>query len=200
MASPVILLGSALLACSASAGLVLLLYTSSPSSRGRLGSLGSRKQGQGQGQGRASQPGPWKRAYNSWYTSYAPCCKENPNYSPSASKGECEDYSACKYSGMFAFGGGKKSYDWVKSNNIVAFFDKSAKGAGSMAGKQIELRKNGKVFRATVLDTCGDADCNSCCSKNAAETGYLVDIEKNTCIRELGSAKHCSGEIEWRSV
>jgi hypothetical protein len=51
-----------------------------------------------------------------------------------------------------------------------------------------------------VLDTCGDSDCSGCCSKNSSATGYLVDIERHTCERELGSAAACSGTIEWQPV
>ena len=29
---------------------------------------------------------------------------------------------------------------------------------------------------ATIVDTCDNADCNGCCTKNA-KGGYLVDME-----------------------
>lgn len=140
--------------------------------------------------------GGWKRAKNTYYNSYPSCCPESPNYDPSAGKSECQNYNGCKWAGQFAYGG-KKSADYVKSNNIVSFFDLGAKGAGAMAGKQIRLRKNGKEIVATVLDTCGDSDCGGCCSTNARGTGYLVDVEANTCIRNFGGVSACSGEIEW---
>lgn len=143
--------------------------------------------------------GEWRKARNTFYNSYPACCPKSPTYDPKAGKGECGDYSGCKWMGQFAYGG-TKSYDYVKSNNIVAFFDKGAKGAGALGGKQIRLRKNGKEFTATVLDTCGDSDCSNCCSANAAKTGYLVDIEAETCKRVLGSTGACSGEIEWQPV
>ena len=147
--------------------------------------------------------GGWRKARNTFYNSYPACCPKSPTYDPKASKSECGDYSGCKWLGAFKFGG-TKSYDYVKSNNIVAFYDYKAKGAGSMGNKQIRLRKNGKEFVATVLDTCADADCmganGGCCSANSAETGYLVDIEYNTCVRELGSAAACDGTIDWQPV
>ena len=59
-----------------------------------------------------------------WYSSYAFCCPDNPNYDPKASKEECDDYSACEYAGDFA-AIGHKSFDYVKSNNLVAFYDNS---------------------------------------------------------------------------
>ena len=132
--------------------------------------------------------GAWKQARNTFYNSY-----------PAPGSNECLNYNGCTWAGQFAYGG-KKTLDWVKSNNIVSFFDKSAGNAGAMKGKQIRLRKNGKEFVATVLDTCGDSDCNGCCSKNAASTGYLVDIERHTCDRELGGTAACSGTIEWQEV
>ena len=150
----------------------------------------------------APATGEWKKARNTFYNSYPACCPKSPTYDPKAGKGECGDYSGCKWMGQFKYGG-TKSYDYVKSNNIIAFFDKGAKDAGALGGKQIRLRKNGKEFVATVLDTCGDADCMGangvgCCSANAAKTGYLVDIEAETCKRVLGSTGACSGEIEWQ--
>ena len=132
--------------------------------------------------------GVWKKARNTFYNSY-----------PAPGSNECKNYNGCAWAGQFAYGG-KKSEEWVKANNIVAFFDKSAGNAGALKGKQIRLRKNGKEFIASVLDTCGDSDCSGCCSKNAAQTGYLVDLEKHTCIRELGSAAACTGLIEWQEV
>jgi hypothetical protein len=145
----------------------------------------------------APSKGVWKKARNTFYNSYPACCPKSPTYDPKAGKGECGDFSGCKWMGQFKYGG-TKSYDYVKSNNIIAFFDKGAKDAGALGGKQIRLRKNGKEFAATVLDTCGDSDCSNCCSKNAAETGYLVDIEAETCKRVLGSTDACSGDIEWQ--
>lgn len=81
---------------------------------------------------------------------------------------------------MFAAYPDKKSFEWVKNNSIVAFFDaKDPNGVNwskNYALKKIRLTKNGVTFDATIVDTCGDNDCNGCCSKNA-KNGYLVDIE-----------------------
>ena len=57
-----------------------------------------------------------------YYDSYPKCCPDNPNYDPKASKEECDDYSGCKYSGDFA-AIGHKSFDYVKSHDLVAFYD-----------------------------------------------------------------------------
>ena len=37
------------------------------------------------------------KAQLTYYHSYAPCCKSNPNYDPNASTTECTDYSAWYY-------------------------------------------------------------------------------------------------------
>jgi hypothetical protein len=81
---------------------------------------------------------------------------------------------------MFAAFSTKKSLSWVQSNNIVAFFDSSDPN-GKMwklkyANKKIRLTKNGKSFVATIVDTCGNGDCNGCCTRNA-KNGFLVDME-----------------------
>ena len=85
-----------------------------------------------------------------------------------------------KYSGLFAGLSGKKSFEWVKSNNLVAFFDsKDPNGVNwksKYAGKKIKLSKDGKTFIATIVDTCSDKDCGGCCSRNA-KGGFLVDLE-----------------------
>ena len=42
--------------------------------------------------------------------------------------------------------------------------------------QKIKLTKGSKSFMATIVDTCDNADCNGCCTKNA-KGGYLVDME-----------------------
>ena len=137
-----------------------------------------------------------KKAALTTYTSYAACCKNNPNYDPKASKEECDDYSACKYSGDFA-AIGHKSFDWVKTHNIVAFYDDSDPTGKNFkkkyGNKTIHLTKNGKTFDA---DTCGNKDCNGCCRKNS-KNGYLVDIEYWTVMKNLGSIDQADGLIEF---
>lgn len=138
-----------------------------------------------------------------YYHSYAPCCKDNPNYDPNFDKSECRDFSACKYSGDFA-AIGHKSYDWVKKNNIIAFYDDSDMEGKHFnkkyGGKSIKLTKNGKTFTAVIADTCGNKDCNNCCRKNSRPSGYLVDIEYNTAIHNFGSLKSVDGQIEFEII
>merc|ERR1711959_750240 len=63
----------------------------------------------------------WTTATWTYYDSYPACCPDNPNYDPKAPTDECDDYSGCKYSGDFAYID-HKSFKWVQSHNIVAFF------------------------------------------------------------------------------
>lgn len=144
------------------------------------------------------QKGVWKTAAWTYYTSYAPCCKNSPNYNPNAPKGECQDFSACKYLGDFA-AIGHKSYDWVKSHDIIAFYDDSdPNGKNFMSnygGKWVKIRKNGKEITAQIADTCGNGDCNGCCRKNS-RNGLLVDMEENTVRRHFGSTGAVGGTIE----
>jgi|SRR5215510_8684432 len=146
--------------------------------------------------------GGWKTAQLTTYTSYPRCCKGSPGYDPHADKEECEDYSGCKYQGEFA-AIGHKTFDWVKGNNIVAFYDDSDKGGKQFdkryGAKKIRLRKNGKEFTAVIADTCGNDDCDNCCTKNS-KGGFLVDMEYWTAQRELGGANKAEGTIEFQIV
>lgn len=89
-------------------------------------------------------------------------------------------FNFSKYSGLFAGLVGKQSFSFVKSNNLVAFFDSSDRTNSNWktkySGKSIRLTKDGKTFTAKIVDMCGDTDCNGCCTRNA-KGGYLVDLE-----------------------
>lgn len=141
----------------------------------------------------------WRTAALTTFTSYASCCKKNPNYDPNADTSECSDYSACKYSGDFA-AISHQSFDWVKSHNIISFYDDSDKKGKNFlnkyGGKTIRLRKNGKEFSAQIADTCGNSDCGNCCHKNS-KSGFLVDIEYWTVMKNLGSIDQADGTIEF---
>ena len=153
--------------------------------------------------------GSWKKGYATWYNSYPACCKDSPTYDPKASKSECSDYSGCKYMGKFAGYKGTMSHADVKKKNIVAFYDDqhqngSKKSASSWwnanaKNKSIQIKNpdTGAVMDVEVLDTCGNHDCNNCCSKNSKKGGgYLLDLEGNTAERFWGSQKN--GQLEWR--
>ncbi len=146
------------------------------------------------------EKGGWHTAQLTTYTSYPRCCKGSPAYDPHASKEECEDYSGCKYEGEFA-AIGKKSFEWVKDNAIIAFYDNADKAGKEFnkkyGGKKIRLRKNGKEFTAVIADTCGNSDCNDCCIKNS-KGGFLVDMEYWTAERNIGVANKAEGTIEFQ--
>lgn len=144
----------------------------------------------------------WSKAWMTHYNSYAPCCKNSPNYDPKADKSECSDYSACKYLGEFA-GTGKKSFDWVKNNRIAAFF-KTGENEGTWKskwnGKDILVRNSkGTTMRVKIIDTCGDGDCRGCCTKNARKGGgTLVDLEWYTARAFWGGNPPGEASVEWK--
>jgi len=140
----------------------------------------------------------WMVASWTTYTSYAPCCQESPNYDPSADTTECTLYSACDYLGQFAYSE-PKSFDFVKSNNIVAFFSRHGDNE-SFANKKIRISSGGKTVEAEVLDTCGDNDCDGCCTTNARPSGYLIDMEYWTVVNNFGSADAAVGQVCWQLV
>jgi len=140
------------------------------------------------------------------YASYASCCPKSPNYDPHARTTECTDDSACQYTGQFS-ALGNKSYEYVKSTNIVSFYalKNSAHSYNSLKNKYIWIRnrKNGIVLKAIVGDTCADTDCRKgpCCSDNAKKGGgYLVDIEMNTLGRFSPGSDYNNFEqlLDWK--
>jgi hypothetical protein len=157
------------------------------------------KDKQGEGKHGEDKRG-WRTAQLTTFTSYPRCCKGSPAYDPHADKSECQDYSGCKYQGEFA-AIGKKSFEWVKDNAIIAFYDNADKSGKEFnkkyGGKKIRLRKNGKEFTALIADTCGNQDCNDCCIKNS-KGGFLVDMEYWTAQRNIGGANKADGTIEFQ--
>ena len=143
--------------------------------------------------------------------SYPNCCSESPNYDPTASTEECDDYSGCEYMGdLAAFvtkdnPEGFVSFEFVTANNLVAFFDNSdPKGSNwfnHYAKKTIQITKkyNGKMyaFNATIADTCGNSDCHGCCTINSKPSGYLVDMEYYTVMRNFGSTDAVAGSLSF---
>ena len=203
-----ILLGVCLLFCTiVCCSCLCLLSKSGKKGSSPQGGGGDRRDSQGSGESTPSGSGSWKDGYATWYNSYPACCKDSPTYSKSASKSECSDYSGCKYMGKFAGYNGKMQHDEVKRRNIVAFYDDAnQKGKGAMSwwnehakNKKIEIRNpsSGKTMVVEVLDTCGNHDCNNCCSKNSQKGGgYLLDLEGYTATRFWGEQKN--GKLQWR--
>lgn len=129
-----------------------------------------------------------------YYNSYAECCPSNPNYDSTASTDECDNYSACDYSGSF-WAIGQKSFEFVQSNNLVAFYDANDPNGDNFLSKygekKITITKGDITCVATIVDSCKDSDCNGCCTTNAyanGGSGYLVDVEYYTAQRCFGVA------------
>lgn len=141
----------------------------------------------------------WTQASWTTYTSYAPCCRDSPTYDPSADTTECWKYSACSYLGDFAYIG-HKSYDFVRSNNLISFWSAHGDGGQSFGNKKIRIAAGGKTIEALVADTCGDGDCDGCCTDNASPSGYLVDMEYHTVVNNFGSIDAVGGQVCWQLV
>ena len=154
----------------------------------------------------------WKTANATFFESYPRCCKGGPAYDPNAPKDECEDYSGCKYQGLFAGADNKVGLEEVKSRNIVAYYDhanmenclencpwwdKNAKG------RKIQVRdpSSGNTMIVEALDRCGNDDCDSCCSKNSKKGGgTVIDFEINTAKRFYNGNVKDEHNIEWKWV
>jgi hypothetical protein len=123
----------------------------------------------------------WKTGSKTNYTSY-----------PEPGSEECIKYSGCKYQGQFsACGEERKSLAWVKAHNIAAFFP-----LGRMSQHNLCLRAGKKTMEVTVYDTCGDADCDGCCTRNRGSAAALIDLESFTNER-FGQP---DGPIEWADL
>jgi hypothetical protein len=135
-------------------------------------------------------------AHWTYYSSYAPCCVNSPNYDPTYVTTECLFYNACAHTGEFA-ALGKRSYDFVNTHNLIAFYDDSDPGGGTFNAKYanrfitITGTCNGqtKTFTAIIADTCNNNDCGGCCSRNSnPATGFLIDMERQTVLNNFGTA------------
>eukprot|EP00310_Coccolithus_braarudii_P005729 CAMPEP_0183373200 /NCGR_PEP_ID=MMETSP0164_2-20130417/110755_1 /TAXON_ID=221442 /ORGANISM="Coccolithus pelagicus ssp braarudi, Strain PLY182g" /LENGTH=75 /DNA_ID=CAMNT_0025550041 /DNA_START=6 /DNA_END=233 /DNA_ORIENTATION=+ len=52
-----------------------------------------------------------------------------------------------------------------------------------------------------VVDTCGDSDCDGCCTKNAKPSGNLIDMEYWTVKHYFPSGNpedHADGTLCWK--
>jgi hypothetical protein len=133
----------------------------------------------GAGTGGAAGTGAWRTANLTWYTSY-----------PDPGSEECIYYNGCTWAGYFAALQGQQTEEWVKANNIAAVHSKDFP---TYKLKTFRLRQGSLEIDVTVYDMCADSDCDGCCTKNSASTGFLIDIEKYTAER-FGTR---SGIVEW---
>lgn len=122
----------------------------------------------------------WHQANLTWYTSW-----------PEPGSEECIEYNGCTWAGYFAGVEGQMTEEWVSQHNIIAVHEKDWE---KYKLKTFRLRMNGSTIDAVVYDMCSDSDCEGCCTENAGEIGFLIDIEKYTRERFDGNG---DGVVEW---
>lgn len=110
----------------------------------------------------------WKTARKTWYTSY-----------PDPGSEECIKYNGCEWAGQFSACDGKKPEAWVEAHNIVAAFP----DFDTLSLHDLCLKSGDKTLVVTVLDTCGDDDCDGCCTQNKGNADELIDLESYTNAR-----------------
>ena len=98
------------------------------------------------------------------------------------------------WAGYFAGISGQQTEQWVSEHNIISIHEKDW---GKYKGKTFRLRQNSNTIDAVVYDMCSDSDCDGCCTKNAGNLGFLIDVESYTCERLTGSKEGCDGVVEW---
>ena len=125
----------------------------------------------------------WNKAYLTWYISW-----------PEPESEECIEYNGCEWAGYFAGLSDQQTEEWVSEHNIISIHEKDWK---KYKLKTFRLRQNGKSLDAVVYDKCSDDDCDGCCTKNAGDLEFLIDVESYTCERLTGSKEGCDGVVEW---
>ena len=125
----------------------------------------------------------WRTANKTNYTSY-----------PEPGSEECIFYNGCYWEGKFtACGDARKMPEsWVESINIAAVFPMF----DALANHELCIRKGDKVMIVNVIDSCGDSDCDGCCTENQGDAEALIDLESYTNAR-WGEA---DSPIEWADL
>ena len=129
--------------------------------------------------GAAGAGGEWRRANLTHYESY-----------PDPNSAECIEYNGCMWAGQFAALDGVQPESWVQENNIAAVHSDDFP---TYRLKTLRLRQGTREIDVVVYDMCADSDCDGCCTRNSAQTGFLIDIEKYT-MQRFGSG---SGIVDW---
>ena len=124
----------------------------------------------------------WNRAKLTWYESY-----------PAPESEECIEYNGCTWAGWFAGLEEQQTEEWVREHNIIAVHEKDW---DIYKLKTFRLRRNGYTVDAVVYDMCSDSDCDGCCTENAGDIGFLIDIESFTRDR-FG---YDSGVVDWQCL
>ena len=125
----------------------------------------------------------WNKANLTWYISW-----------PEPGSEECEEYNGCLWAGYFAGLDDQQTEEWVSEHNIISIHEKDWE---KYKLKTFRLRQNGNSIDAVVYDMCSDDDCDGCCTENAGELGFLIDMESYTCERLSGTKDGCDGVVEW---
>lgn len=123
----------------------------------------------------------WRSANKTNYESY-----------PDPGSEECIEFNGCEWEGQFAACNDKMSEAWVAEHNIVAAFP----DFDSLQLHDLCLRRGDNTIVVTVLDTCGDSDCDGCCTENKGDAEQLIDLEYYTNERWGES----DGQIEWADL
>ncbi len=125
----------------------------------------------------------WNKAYLTWYISW-----------PDPGSEECVVYNGCEWAGYFAGLENQQTEQWVSEHNIISIHEKDW---DKYKLKTFRLRQNGHTLDAVVYDMCSDSDCEGCCTQNAGDLGFLIDIESYSCERLSGKKDACDGVVEW---
>lgn len=160
-------------------------FTFKPTAAGGGGSGGSSGGAGGSSGGGTGCDTPglvWHSGNKTNFTSY-----------PEPGSEECIKFSGCQFEGLFAGCPDKRPLSWVMSHNIVAAFP----NFNALALHDLCLRSsNNKTIVVTVLDTCGDNDCDGCCTQNRGDAEALIDVESFTDAR-WGVP---DGRIQWADL
>lgn len=124
----------------------------------------------------------WNKANLTWYISW-----------PDPGSEECVKYNGCQWAGYFAGISGQQTEEWVSQHNIISIHEKDW---DKYKLKTFRLRQNGRTIDAVVYDKCADSDCDGCCTQNAGQLEFLIDIESYSCKRLVENGD-CDGVVEW---
>ena len=122
----------------------------------------------------------WRSGKKTNYTSY-----------PDPGSEECVVYNGCMWAGWFANCDDQQSEAWVESHDIAAMFPDSGYELHDIC-----IRSGVRTMIVTIYDTCGDSDCDGCCTENKGDADALIDLESFTNAR-WGLP---DGDLEWADL